>query len=199
MHILSPESAFMRGLSTVIDAVWITILMIVASLPAITAGSALVAANYAARRSLAGIGHVTQDFFAAFKSNFKQATILWLILGIPGAALIVLWIVVRSWALLAPQLIATCFWVISFEWVWWLQARFANSVVGTLKNSLIFGLTKWPYTLVIVMLDCLIFGLLFASVAVMPRGLFLLALVAPGGLVMVKSAILNHAMRSYVA
>ena len=170
----------MRGLSTVIDAVWITILMIVASLPAITAGSALVAANYAARRSLAGIGHVTQDFFAAFKSNFKQATILWLILGIPGAALIVLWIVVRSWALLAPQLIATCFWVISFEWVWWLQARFANSVVGTLKNSLIFGL-------------------LFASVAVMPRGLFLLALVAPGGLVMVKSAILNHAMRSYVA
>lgn len=199
MHILSPESAFMRGLSTVIDAVWITILIIVVSLPVITAGSALVAANYAARRSLAGIGHVTRDFFAAFTGNFTQATILWLILGIPGAALVVLWIVVRSWALLAPQLIATCFWIIGFEWVWWLQARFANSVAGTLKNSLIFGLTKWPYTVALVMLDCLIFGLLFASVAVMPRGLFLLALVAPGGLVMVKNAILNYAMRSYIA
>ena len=46
MHFLSPDSPFMRGLSNLIDAIWINILMLVTSIPVITVGAALAAPSW---------------------------------------------------------------------------------------------------------------------------------------------------------
>ena len=122
MKFLSPDSGFMRGLSDAVDAIWINILMLVTSIPIITIGAALTAGHDAARRSLAGEGTVTRNYFAAFRSNFVKATGYWLIFGIAGAISVYSWIVLQITPLLIPKFALTIIWLIGFEWVWALQA-----------------------------------------------------------------------------
>lgn len=188
----------MRGLSIVIDAVWITLLIILASVPIITIGAALTAAHYAVRRSFAGVGHLTSDFLHAFRENIGQAILLWLIFAIPFPALIIMWLVVRSAVLLPFQVVVTCIWVIGIEWVWALQARFENSFFGTLRNALVFGLTKLRYTIIFVLLDTGFLALVYASLMWMPKGLFLLVLLGPGGIIMIRVSIVEYVLRKYL-
>ncbi|WP_368103414.1 DUF624 domain-containing protein, partial [Bifidobacterium pseudocatenulatum] len=118
MKFLSPDSGFMRGLSDAVDAIWINILMLVTSIPIITIGAALTAGHDAARRSLAGEGTVTRNYFTAFRSNFVKATGYWLIFGIAGAISVYSWIVLQITPLLIPKFALSIVWVIGFEWIW---------------------------------------------------------------------------------
>ena len=74
MGFMSPDSAFMRGLSNTVDAIWINLLMIITSIPLITIGAALTAGHDAARRVAIAEGHVTANYFKAFRANFLKAT-----------------------------------------------------------------------------------------------------------------------------
>lgn len=198
MHLLSPDSTFMRGLSTVVDAVRITLLILVASVPVVTFGVALTAAHYAARRSLAGAGHLTRDFVFAFRKNFSKGILLWLVFAVPLFALILMWLVIRSAVLLPLQIVATCIWMLGFEWVWALLARFENSWFGTLRNAFVFGLAKLPYTLILLLIDIGFLVLMYASFIWMPEGLFLLGLLGPGGIVMIRVPIIEYGLREYI-
>ena len=71
MEFLSPDSKLMRGLSDLVDAIWINVLMLITSIPIITIGAALTAAQLASRRSLQGQGKVTVSYSEAFKVNFS--------------------------------------------------------------------------------------------------------------------------------
>ena len=132
----------MRGLSDAVDAIWINILMLVTSIPVITIGAALTAGHDAARRSLAGEGTVTRNYFAAFRSNFAKATGYWLIFGIAGAISVYSWIVLQITPLLIPKFALSIVWVIGFEWIWALQSRFENSFWRTLGNAFVFGVSN---------------------------------------------------------
>ena len=142
MKFLSPDSGFMRGLSDAADAIWINILMLVTSIPIVTIGAALTAGHDAARRSLAGEGTVTRNYFAAFRSNFVKATGYWLIFGIAGAISVYSWIVLQITPLLIPKFALSIVWVIGFEWIWALQSRFENSFWRTLGNAFVFGVSR---------------------------------------------------------
>ena len=52
LSVHSRDSGFMRGLTDLIDAIWINILMVVASILPISIGAVLTAGHDAARRSL---------------------------------------------------------------------------------------------------------------------------------------------------
>ena len=82
MKFLSPDSGLMRGWNNLTDGVWINILMLVTSIPLVTVGAALTAGHDAARKTLAGEGHVTTNYFRSFKSNFVKSTVQWLIFGV---------------------------------------------------------------------------------------------------------------------
>ena len=52
-------------------------------------------------------------------------------------ALVWSWIVLQITPLLIIKFALTILWLIGFEWVFALQARFENTVAGTLKNAFI--------------------------------------------------------------
>ena len=137
MKFLSPDSGFMRGLSDAVDAIWINILMLVTSIPIITIGAALTAGHDAVRRTLSGEGTATRNYFKAFRSNFAKSTGYWLIFGTTGTLCVYSWIVLQITPLLIIKFALTILWLIGFEWVFALQARFENTVAGTLKNAFI--------------------------------------------------------------
>ena len=197
MHFLSPDSPFMRGLSNLIDAIWINILMLVTSIPVVTMGAALAAGHDAARRSILGEGHVTVNYFRAFKNNFPKSTLAWLIFGPIGAGLVASWIFLQITPLLIPKFAFTILWVIGFEWVWALQARFENGFGRTLANAYIFGVSHIGVTVGMVAIDTVYIALIAVCWRDMPQGLFLLLLMGYGTCVMMHIPLLERVFTPY--
>ena len=184
MNWLAPDSKFMRAWSNLVDGVWINILMLVTSIPLITIGAALTAGHDACRRSIEGEGKgVTANYFKSFKANFIKATLLWL------PFLVALIALVWSWIIL---------WLIGFEWVFALQARFENTVAGTLKNAFIFGISHIAMTVALVLVDAVFVALLVASWFHMPGGLFLLVILGYGTMLMLHIPVTERVFNPYL-
>ena len=200
MNWLAPDSKFMRAWSNLVDGVWINILMLVTSIPIITIGAALTAGHDACRRSIEGEGKgVTSNYFKSFKTNFIKATLLWLPFLVALIALVWSWIVLQITPLLIPKFALTIVWLIGFEWVWALQARFENSFWRTLGNAFVFGVSNIGHTLALVAIDAVYVALLVASWFYMPQGLFLLLVLGYGTMLMLHSPILEHVFRKYIS
>ena len=197
MHFLSPDSPFMRGLSNLIDAIWINILMLVTSIPVITVGAALDAGHDASRRSILGEGRVTSNYFRAFANNFPKATLMWLLFCPIGAGVVASWIFLQITPLLIPKFALTILWIIGFEWVWALQARFENSFGRTLGNAFIFGISHIGVTLALTAIDAVYIALIVACWRYMPQGLFLLLLMGYGTCVMLHIPLLERVFAPY--
>ena len=89
MKIFSYDNPVFRTISRIGDIFMLSFYWFVTSLPLITIGAATTAAYDCAFKIIrARDTNVTKDFFNSFKSNFKQATIIWLILAPIGALLL---------------------------------------------------------------------------------------------------------------
>ena len=180
-NILSLESGLMRGMSWIADMVILNLLTILCSLPVITLGAAVTALYDAVGRLQRQEGGLFQAYFRAFRTNFKQATVIWCILLLVGVPL---------WFCLHYQLqdiqgdklmsilsfAALALWSFVTAWVFPMQAKFENCVRGTLYNSFILSVAKLPRTMLMVILNgmpwvLLLFPILFWG------GLFLWVLI----------------------
>ena len=83
--LFAQDGPVMRFLSLLADLIFLNILWLVCSLPIITIGASTTACYYVGLRMTRGDYAVGKDFFRSFKQNFKQATVLWLILAFLGA------------------------------------------------------------------------------------------------------------------
>ena len=199
MKFLSPDSGFMRGLSDAVDAIWINILMVVTSIPIVTVGAAITAAHDANRRALQGeAGGVTRNYFKAFRANFAESTALWAVFGITGAALAYAWVVLQITPLLVPKIGLTLVWIIGFEWVFALQARFENTVGRTLANAFVFGISHILLTVGMIVLDAIWVGLLAACWFLFPQGLFLLMIMGYGTMILCHIPLLERGFAQYL-
>jgi len=101
MNILKPDSPVMDFISTIADLIILNLLFIICSIPIVTFGAAYSAKYYVAMKIIRGEGTgVFIPFFKSFKRNFKQSTIVWIIMLV-AIALIVLdwrWIIYSGWA-----------------------------------------------------------------------------------------------------
>ena len=61
------------------------LLFVVTSLPVFTIGASLTALNYACMKLTDDEGSVVSNYFSSFKSNFRQATGIWMIYLVFGA------------------------------------------------------------------------------------------------------------------
>ncbi|MCI1634725.1 YesL family protein [Bifidobacterium sp.] len=198
MGMFLPDSPFMRGLSAMVDAIWINVLLIVTSLPIVTVGAAMTAAHDAGRKSLEARGHVTANFFSSFKKNFVQSTLLWVPFALSGVVLVYAWIFLQFTPLLIVKISFSVIWYIAWLWVWALQARFENSVGTTLKNSVIIGISRAKQTVIMVIIDALLASLVVASWFLMPEGLFLLVLFGYGTLIMLHTPLLERGFAAWL-
>ncbi|MBW3091244.1 YesL family protein [Bifidobacterium miconisargentati] len=199
MHWLSPDSKFMRAWGNLVDGVLVNLLMLVTSLPIITVGAALTAGQDACRKSENGEGKgVAANYFNSFKANFVKATLLWLPFLVVLIGLIYSWVVLQITPLLIPKFAVSILWLIGFEWVFALQARFENSVGRTLANAFIFGISHIAMTVVLVAVDAVFVALLVACWFLMPGGLFLLIILGYGTMLMLHVPITERVFKPYL-
>ena len=85
----SYDGLLVRFLNLVADLVALHVLWLLCSLPIVTIGASTTALYYASmRRIRTDESHVHQNFFRSFRQNFRQSTILWLIMLVVGAVLV---------------------------------------------------------------------------------------------------------------
>ncbi len=100
--------------------------------------------------------------------------------------------------LLIIKFALTILWLIGFEWVFALQARFENTVAGTLKNAFIFGISRIAMTVALVIVDAVFVALLAASWFDMPGGLFLLVILGYGTMLMLHIPVAERVFKPYL-
>lgn len=157
-NIFNPEAPLMQGLGKIADMMLLNLLTVLLSIPVVTAGAAVTALYDATWRSIQDEGSIYKAFFQAFKSNFKQATILWLLTLVTGALLVfslIFYVTNEMMVLVVLSSIMLLLWAVTVAWVFPLQSRFENPVKNTIKNAVLCGLGYFPRSLVMAVLNLL--------------------------------------------
>ena len=153
MKFFSYESKFSQILLKLCYACYLNLLWFVCSLPVFTIGASTTALYYASLKVVRDEeSHVAALFFRSFKENFRQATVLWLILlGLGlflGADGYVVYHLRQSstgsagvlWTLVLAVIIAAAIvYVIVLLYVFPLLASVSNTNAAMLKNSFLIG------------------------------------------------------------
>ena len=127
---------------------YLNILWLICSLPIFTIGASTTALFYCTLKMAEDRDDgLTRMFFRAFRSNFKPATKLWLILlalscflGVDGFVLSRLWNTSAFWTILTALVIgAAVLYAIVLLYAFPLLARFENTTLGILRTSFAVG------------------------------------------------------------
>ena len=147
MNLFSYDSPSSRFLYFVADIVTLHFLWILYSLPIITIGASTTALYYSCmKRIRTGEGYVTQNFRKSFRQNFKQSTILWIVLLLVG---LVFSIDIRFRMALGNtmgrvMLVSCSVFLIPFVllalYIFPVQAKFENNIFNNVKNALLMSI-----------------------------------------------------------
>ena len=157
-NLFNPEAPLMQGLGKIADMMLLNVLTVLLSLPVVTAGAATAALYDATWRILQDEGSVYGAYFRAFKSNFKQATVLWLLTLASGALLLFCLLFYLNNSMQVLVVLASLIlllWSITEAWIFPLQSRFENPVRITLKNAIYCAIGYLPRSLVMAALNLL--------------------------------------------
>jgi len=136
----SLDGSFNRYGGFVADTLILSLIWIFFSIPIFTIGAATSAMFYVSTRRIANReGYITSDFWQAFKTNFKRATLLWLI--ILGFALLLIFNIFNiehvggmAAILLPAQIIFLVEILFISVYVFPVTARFDMSLWQTIKS-----------------------------------------------------------------
>ena len=176
MKFFSYESKFSQLLLKLCSSCMLNLLWIVCSLPIITVGASTTALYYASLKLVRDEdNHIAAQFFRSFRENFKQATVLWLILlgvglflGADGYILYHLRLISEGpaavlWTLvLAVVIAAAVVYVIVLLYVFPLLASVSNTNTAMLKNAFLIG-THYLFATILVF--AIHFAMFFVVVA----------------------------------
>ena len=139
----------MRFLTKIAYSAYLNILWFICCLPVFTVGASTTALFYVALKVAKDEeGSLTKAFFRSFKENFRQSTVIWLILLIVGVFLGVDGYVFYHmkfdnalWTLgTAVFYVLLAAYVIVLMYIFPLLARFNNTVRAMFKNALMIGM-----------------------------------------------------------
>lgn len=176
MKFFSYESKFSQILLKLCWSCYLNLLWFVCSLPIVTIGASTTALYYASLKLVREEdSSLTRQFFRSFRENFKQATVLWLILlgvglflGADGyilyhlrlsaaGPLAVMWTLI-----LAVVIAASVVYVIVLLYVFPLLASVCNTNRAMLKNAFLIGT---HYLFATILIFAVHFAMFFVVVA----------------------------------
>lgn len=143
MKKINMESPIFQFFTQLSDYILLNLCMVICCIPIFTIGSSVTAMYYACAKTHDDCGHALPNFLKAFCSNFKQATLLWLIMLLSGfplfacMAMVLFQLVSMGKLLLFLLAWGVIFWFMILAWVFPLQAKFHNTIKGTLTNAVL--------------------------------------------------------------
>lgn len=188
--VFNMDNPLFRFMNRIADMIVLNVIFLVSCVPIFTIGPALTALYYVAINTWGREdGYIFKMYIKSFKENFKQSTVMWLILLAVGIILSVdVWYWVSQWKatgtgiykpLTVVSVVMLMVYLMIFTFVWPLLAKFSNSNRGTIKNALAMVLTHVPETILIwaifALVALIVYMVSFARIAVFFIGVSLIA------------------------
>ena len=177
------ESPIWRFMSKLVDMVFLTVIWVICCLPIVTIGAATTALYYVAMKMASDIeGYMWMDFFKAFKSNFRQATVIWMIMLNFGLALIgAIWWYYKInsplGAVALPVLLVVAgLYIIVSTYIFPLLARCEVTVKQLFNMAFVMSLKNFGWTLFMIVCSVCILAMgIFVAVPLLAIGVGLVA------------------------
>lgn len=159
MKFLDINGPLMHFLGKMADLMWLNLLTMICCIPIITIGASFTALHYMALKIVRDEEcYITKGYFKSFLENFRQSTLIWLLMILVAAVLGGdLYIILRmdmeinrvvQVVIMAIGIMALFTAVMVFP----MQAKFANPISRTLKNAFVVGILQFPKTFLMMIL-----------------------------------------------
>lgn len=159
-NLFNLDSPVMRFLSRMADLIILNLMFLVCCIPIVTIGTSFTALYSVTLKMVKNEeSYIFKGFIKAFKENFKQSTIMWLIMLAIG---ILLYVDFRAAAYLSKELekifrmilvMFTSFYTIILLYLFPYLARFENTIKNSFKNAFLISILNLPWTFIIVILS----------------------------------------------
>lgn len=157
----SMDNGLFRALAKFVDCLWLSILFLVSCIPVFTIGAAMTALYYTVHKVLRkDRGYVTTEYWHGFKTNFKQSTVVWLIvlaigLVLAGDIKILLPMNKAGNPLGKAYVVFGVMMIFELIWCTYLfpyMARFANTTKAVMKNAALMAVLDFPRTFLVILI-----------------------------------------------
>ena len=188
--LFSYDSPIIQSINKIVDCAILSIIWLIFSIPVITFGASTSALYYTVNKVIShNRSHVWREFWGSFKANFKQSTIVWLILlvftYVLGVDCIFLYNMIKagtvaSW-ILAPFAVTALFVVMWGIYAFAYIARFQAGLKVIMKNSAFFvirHLLRSVLLAIVFAASVAIFMFLPITIVILPTlGMFLMTVI----------------------
>ena len=152
-RLFNMDNKFFTVMGRVADLIMLNVVFLICCLPIVTIGASLTALHYVTLKMARNEeSYIIRSFFKSFKQNFKQATVINLIMlavaailymdlrivgNIDGTMSQVLYIVFFAFGIL---------YMMVFLYIYPVLAKFYNSIKNTFRNAFLMAIRHLPYT-----------------------------------------------------
>lgn len=157
--IFDMDSPVMRFLSRMADLMILNFMVTICCIPIITIGAGVTAMHYVLLKLVRGQeGYLVKDFFKSFKTNFKQATIIWLIMLVFVFVFIGDYFIVNFSGIAFPEGMAVILLAVAIllfvasGYIFPVLSHFDNTIRNTIKNGCIMSIMAAPKAILIAVL-----------------------------------------------
>ena len=152
--LFKPEAPIWKFMELFVELVKLNIIFLLTSLPIVTIGASITAMNSVCfKLREKRVGYIVDDYFNAFRGNFKNSTITWIVFL---CYLVTLVMAINSRALnlgtiimlgIASSMVLT---VVIYALA--MFARFDNGLLDTIVKASLIGVVGIPYIIVIMLM-----------------------------------------------
>lgn len=159
MKLFDLDSPLMQFLGKMADLMIINCITLICCIPIITVGPALTAAHYVCLKIVRDEEcYIIRSYFKSFRQNFKQGTLIWLLLL---AAILILvgdyYVITKSGIefhkvlKIAILVVGVVILMISL-FIFPVLAKFENTIRATIKNAFFMSIVQLPKTILMAIL-----------------------------------------------
>lgn len=153
------DNKFFTFMSKVADLVILNVIFLLSCIPIFTIGTSITALSYVTKKMVKNEeSYIIRSYFKAFKENFKQSTIIWLLALAVGIILYLDFYVMNqmtgtlSTIMKFALLVFLLLFLMILTYVFPLQATFFNTIRHTITNALLMAIRHLPYTILILII-----------------------------------------------
>ena len=178
MSLFDMNGPLMYNLGKLANIFLCNVLFCLFSLPLFTIGAALSALFFCMQAIWDDDEDdiIAKQYWYAFKQNFKQGTVIWLICRLAFVFLGVYYFIVSSMTGTVGKIYRVSFFMMcvlflfGFQYLFPLQARYRNTVRNTMKNAWLLSIAALPWTALSILLTA---GAVYLSFFMNPDGVSL--------------------------
>lgn len=161
------DSPFMVFLSNLTDVVILNVLCLVCSIPIVTIGPSITAMHYVTLKMVREEeGYVVKSFFKAFKENFKQSFIAWMVFLVITVVFLLDYRILKESGMEENKVFGIVigaiylFVCLTTMYIFPLLSRFENTLRQTVKNALFMSILHIFKTIIMAIIYMIPFILL---------------------------------------